>query len=306
MAQRAVSGLLRIPGVPIGSYVSKPITFLHKMDPRIKQAWLVALLLLPARSTLPVRGGVDIFLIVLAFTLLPKPVWKPQLTQLLTLSAFVFFSTALFSDSIPTLAQIRTPPPMLENLPSLPVPDQPYKFVLLHVGPIQVTRRGVILAGNAATLTFSILQSAHLVLCSTTPEELAISLRWYLWPLKRVGVPVEELVLTTLMALRFMSLVFEELRGLAVGVASRGVDWQVMRPLDVVNVMFAIFRRLLEKLNAHAEVISEAMVVRGFSSAEQHDTFLEIDPVKRSVVTDVASVMCLVGLVYVVSITDTL
>eukprot|EP00976_Prorocentrum_cordatum_P080921 1184177-Prorocentrum_minimum.AAC.3 len=36
------------------------------------------------------------------------------------------------------IAQIRTPPPSLESLPSLPLPDQPYKFVLLHFGPIQV------------------------------------------------------------------------------------------------------------------------------------------------------------------------
>jgi hypothetical protein len=42
-----------------------------------------------------------------------------------------------------------------------------------------------------------------------------------------------------------------------VGLASRGIDWRAMRLLDVINVMFGVFRRLLEKLNAHAEVISE-------------------------------------------------
>ena len=47
-------------------------------------------------------------------------------------------------------------------------------------------------------------------------------------------------------------------------------------------------------------------MVRGFSSAEEHNTFLEVDPLKRSIVTDLASVMCLLGLIYVVSITDTL
>ena len=51
---------------------------------------------------------------------------------------------------------------------------------------------------------------------------------------------------------------------------------------------------------------TQAMVVRGFTSAEEHDTFLEVDPVRRSVVTDLASVACLIALVYVVSITDTL
>jgi hypothetical protein len=55
-------------------------------------------LLLPVRSTLPVRVGVDVFLITMAMTLLPRPVWKPQLTQLLYLVTIVFLGTALVSD----------------------------------------------------------------------------------------------------------------------------------------------------------------------------------------------------------------
>ena len=47
MAQRALSGFLELPAVPIGSYVSSPVSPLHGLDPRVKQAWLVALLLLP-------------------------------------------------------------------------------------------------------------------------------------------------------------------------------------------------------------------------------------------------------------------
>ena len=39
---------------------------------------------------------------------------------------------------------------------------------------------------------------------------MAASLKWYLSPLKRVGLPVDEVVLTTLLSLRFMALVFEE------------------------------------------------------------------------------------------------
>ena len=48
MAQRALSKFLELPTVPIGSFVSSPTSMLHRMDPRIKQAWLAALLVLPA------------------------------------------------------------------------------------------------------------------------------------------------------------------------------------------------------------------------------------------------------------------
>ena len=51
MAQRALSGFLELPAVPIGSYVSSPVSPFHGLDPRVKQAWLVALLLLPPNGT---------------------------------------------------------------------------------------------------------------------------------------------------------------------------------------------------------------------------------------------------------------
>jgi len=305
--QRAISALLRLPGIPIGSYVSEPISPLHRVDPRIKQAWLLALLLLPVRSSLPVRCGVDLFLIGLAMSMLPTPVWKPQLTQLALLCTIVYVFTALGSDSVPVLAQLRSPPPEMEGLIALPEVQPVYKYVLIHIGPIQVTRRSATLAGNAATLSFSILQSAHLCLSTTTPEALALSLRWYLSPLRAVGVPVEELTLTTLLALRFMALVFEELRGLAVGIASRGLRWEALRPLDALEIMLGVFRRLQSKLTAHAEVISEAMVARGFQSAEKHTILLDIEPRHSSVVADVVSLTMLIALSgWVVTQGDTL
>jgi hypothetical protein len=56
----------------------------------------------------------------------------------------------------------------------------------------------------------SLGQSAHLALSTTPPEAMAASLKWYLSPLARLGLPVDEVVLTTLLSLRFMALVFEE------------------------------------------------------------------------------------------------
>jgi hypothetical protein len=60
------------------SYVAEPVRYLHTIDPRIKQAWLLALLLLPVRASLEVREAVDALLVLLAVTSLPYSVWKPQ------------------------------------------------------------------------------------------------------------------------------------------------------------------------------------------------------------------------------------
>lgn len=55
-----------------------------------------------------------------------------------------------------------------------------------------------------------IFQSASLCLATTTPEQLALALRWFLFPLTYIGVPVGEIILTLLLSLRFINLVFDE------------------------------------------------------------------------------------------------
>ena len=51
-----------------------------------------------------------------------------------------------------------------------------------------------------------------LCLTTTTPEQLAFALRWFMLPLTYIGVPVAEIVLTLMLSLRFITLVFDEVR----------------------------------------------------------------------------------------------
>ncbi len=73
-------------------------------------------------------------------------------------------------------------------------------------------------------------QSASLCLTTTPPEELAGALRTLLAPLGLLGVPVADIGLTLLLSLRFMALVFDEARNLALGLAARGVAWAQLTP----------------------------------------------------------------------------
>lgn len=59
---------------------------------------------------------------------------------------------------------------------------------------------------------WKIFQSASLCLTSTTPEQLAFALQWFINPLGCLGFPVGEVILTLLLSLRFISLVFDEVR----------------------------------------------------------------------------------------------
>lgn len=72
------------------------------------------------------------------------------------------------------------------------------------------------------------MQSASLCLTTTPAEQLAQGLRMWLSPLGVLGVPVAEISLTLLLSLRFLAVVFEEVRNLALGLAARNIQWTAM------------------------------------------------------------------------------
>ena len=74
------------------------------------------------------------------------------------------------------------------------------------------------------------VQSASLCLTTTPAEELALGLKFWLAPLRVLRVPVNEICMTLLLSLRFMSVVFDELRNLSLGLAARSVPWKRLPP----------------------------------------------------------------------------
>ena len=74
------------------------------------------------------------------------------------------------------------------------------------------------------------MQSASLCLTTTPAEEMALGLKFWLAPLRVVRAPVDEICMTLLLSLRFMSVVFDELRNLSLGLAARSVPWKQLPP----------------------------------------------------------------------------
>ncbi|MBA0801138.1 hypothetical protein Gohar_011521, partial [Gossypium harknessii] len=233
---------------PICQFISSPTTFLHSVDPRIKLVWLLALVVLPARAQIAVRFGLVAYIALLSMLFLPKNVWMvsfvvsdyffmpnvgivyiylskvlssavqalvskyaiDQLGRVSLLCGILFVLSGLGTDGVPQLLQSRTPPSSLTGLPDLPKSLSGYSYLIMKLGPLQFTRKGLSVASTASCLTFIIFQSASLCLATTTPEQLAFALRWFMLPLRYIGVPVAEIVLTLMLSLRFINLVFDE------------------------------------------------------------------------------------------------
>lgn len=264
VAERIMRMVAGASSAPIAQYIPSPVTPLHTLDPRVKQAWLLTLVVLPARSHMVIKIGMVMFLALATMCTLPRRIWQDQLGRMAILSGFLFVMLALGTDGVAPVMQSRRPLALAEGLPKLPAAIGGYKYVFMKLGPFQLTRKGVSLAASASCLSFTVLQSASLCLTTTTPEQLAAALRWYLTPLARIGAPVEELILTLLLSLRFIGVVFDEVKNLAIGVVARNIEWKALRLTETADTFFNLFGRIFKNLFSHADQISQAMVARGY------------------------------------------
>jgi energy-coupling factor transport system permease protein len=291
--------------LPIGLYLEQPVTWLHRLDSRVKLAWLMTFLIAPILANPVWRLMLVAMLIILTLTAaIPLRVWKQQMGLLLLFCCLVFGLSAIAPDALPSEHQLRLPadelafsqlpatlpeatPPkpwyQLFNLDSksqtqnsksqiqnsLPQPTN-YSYVLLKQGPIKITRRSLDLAVNVSTLFFTVIYSTNLYLLTTASEEITTAIENLMQPLRRFNWPVTEIALTLTLSLRFIPLVLEEIQNLVRSVRTRAINWKKLGFRRAAQVWLMIAERLLENLLLRAEQIASAMKVRGFTSPDRH------------------------------------
>lgn len=273
--------------LPIGLYLEQPITWLHRIDPRIKVAWLMAFLLTPIAANPYWRLGlVGCLLVLMVSSLLPLRVWWRQIGLVALFSVLLFGVTLFAPDGLKVDHQPRLPenegaiasPSTLSSSPApapsvnpapLPQPTA-YQYVLFDRSFLKVTRRSLNLAVRVGTLVFTLLASTNLFLLTTAPEEITAGLESILSPLRRLKVPVTEIVLTLTLSLRFIPLVLEEVQNLVRSVRTRAINWRKIGFRGTTQVWLTVAERLLDNLLVRAEQIASAMQVRGFTSPSRH------------------------------------
>ncbi|MEG3889874.1 MULTISPECIES: energy-coupling factor transporter transmembrane protein EcfT [unclassified Microcoleus] len=291
--------------LPIGLYLEQPVTWLHRLDSRVKLAWLMTFLIAPILANPIWRLMLVGMLIVLTLTAaIPLRVWKQQMGLLLLFCLLVFCLSAIAPDGLPAEHQPRIPADELtfsQQPATLPPPQKPkpwyqsfnlgsnspipnpkaqspnqlpqptnYRYVLLKQGPIKITRKSLDLAINVSTLFFTVIYSTNLYLLTTASEEITAALENLMQPLRRLNWPITEIALTLTLSLRFIPLVLEEIQNLVRSVRTRAINWKKLGFRSAAQVWLMIAERLLENLLLRAEQIASAMKVRGFTSPDRH------------------------------------
>lgn len=252
--------------LPLGLYLEKPITWLHKLDPRVKLIWLLSFLAAPILANAPWRIALVLMLVVITLSAkIPFRAWRQQMGWLLMLSGFVFLLGAFVPDSFNVKYQPRLP--LVE--PSIATASD-YQYVLFQIERFTITRRSLDLAIRVSTLIFNVIYSSNLYLLTTAPEEITAGIESLMRPLRRFKVPVTEIALTLTLSLRFIPLVLEEVQNLIRSVNTRAINWQKLGVKGAIRIWMLVAERLLENLLLRADQMANAMTVRGFTSPNLH------------------------------------
>ncbi|MGM3307642.1 energy-coupling factor transporter transmembrane component T family protein [Anabaena sp. WFMT] len=268
--------------LPLGLYLEQPETWLHRLDPRVKLVWLLSFL-----TSYVVANNywrvllVALLIIFTLFAKIPLRVWRQQMGWLLVLSFMVLVLGAISPDGLavnyqprlPANEQVLTQPATAENnKASLEQArdNKEYSYVLFHKGPIKVNRRSLNLAISLSTIVFTLIYSTNLYLLTTAPEEITSGMESLMQPLRRFKIPVTELMLTLTLSLRFIPLVLEEVQNLIRSVMTRAINWKKLGLKGGAKVWLIVIERLLENLLLRADQMANAMMVRGFTSPNEH------------------------------------
>ena len=263
--------------IPIGQYVDGTGSWLVRLDPRLKLAWTLAFLLTPILAGPWWRLAlVGLLLLLTAASGLPWRIWRRTLPLLILLSLLVGLLATLLPAGDVASGQLSRAPQELRL-----APEQrglrwevlrwgPLQLGPLPLGPLVVTRRSAELGLNSATLLFTVIHSANLLLLTTPPEELVWGLSWCLAPLGPLGVPVERLGFTLLLALRFLPLVQEEFQNLLRSIATRSVNLRRLGLQASLGLVLALGERLLANVLLRSEQGAESLLARGGSWIAPH------------------------------------
>jgi energy-coupling factor transport system permease protein len=141
------------------------------------------------------------------------------------------------------------------------------------IGPFIITDTGVWLEMTLFTVFLVLYTSSLLLTMTTAPIALIEGVTRLLAPLRWLKLPVDDFALMTLIALRFIPTLFEEIEMLIKAQMSRGADYTQGTLRERARSMTALFVPLVQSVLRRASDLATALEARGYE-VEGKQTFL--------------------------------
>jgi len=197
--------------------------------------------------------------------LLPTRVWWRSLFLLSCLSLLIGCISILASADIQSLnSYLRNPNEIevaLENYKNwniLQIPSQ--KIWFMNFGPFNLSRKSLELGIKTSTLIFTVIHSVNLMLLSTLQEDIVWGLSWFLYPLRKIGLPINKWLFQLLIALRFIPLVQEEFQNLIKSASVRSINFQKLGFKKFFSVFLIFIERLFQNILLRIDQGAESLL----------------------------------------------
>jgi energy-coupling factor transport system permease protein len=226
---------------------------IHRLDPRVKMLGALAVLVSILLTESPAAYGfltVALVVLVLTSKLSLRFLWR-NLSSLRWLLVIVFVMHGLLTRGEPVLAAV------------------PW-----------ITREGLLVGGIFAWRVALMVSVATVLTATTSPVDLGDGIERLLHPAERLGLPVHELAMVSVIALRFVPTLLDEARRIIKAQMGRGASFSgglVARARSAVPILVPLFASAFRR----ADDLALAMDARCYRGAAGRTKYVELT-LKRS------------------------
>ena len=250
----------------VGQYVYGNRSWLRIIDSRLKLIIVMIFLITPIWAGPIWRLSlVGCLLLITFFSLLPSRVWWRSLCLLSCLSLLIGCISILASSDIQSLdSYLRNPNELqvvVENYKKwniLEIPSQ--KIWFINFGPYNLSRKAFELGIKTSTLIFTLIHSVNLMLLTTLQEDIVWGLSWFLYPLRKIGLPISKWLFQLLIALRFIPLVQEEFQNIIKSMSVRSINFRNLGIKKSFNVLLILVERLFQNIFLRIDQGAESLL----------------------------------------------
>ena len=251
---------------PVGQYVYGNRSWLRIIDSRLKIIIVMIFLITPIWAGPIWRLSlVGCLLLITFLSLLPSRVWWRSLFFLTCLSLLIGCISIIASSDIQSLDSYLRNPDELQIVVEvnkkwniLQIPYQRIWFI--NFGPFNISRKAFELGIKTSTLIFTVIHSVNLMLLTTSQEDIIWGLSWFLYPLRKMRLPISKWLFQLLIALRFIPLVQEEFQNIIKSVSVRSVNFRNLGFKKSFNVLLMLVERLFQNIFLRIDQGAESLL----------------------------------------------
>ena len=157
----------------------------------------------------------------------------------------------------------------------------------------EITREGVIKGTKLASRIALMITEASLLAYTTTPKEMSDGMAKAFSPLKKAGLPIDEMSVMVMIAFRFIPVMLEETNNLMDAQASRGVEFENCSIFTKMKNMFALVMPLFINSLERSSDLAMAMEARGYSGENERSKMFPLAYSKSDKLAYILSVVML-------------